>query len=195
MFHIEQNIKNGAYMSFLEYALEFCDIATLLVRNHNKIVIDSYNQRIMPEYEIGYCEELNDPSEAVFYENACRFVERIFEGDIVKAYYTSRYFTTLSGDEKKVYHIRFTEKTVRGLWDAESFFAWRYPFLPEDLCLFSKGKYWLINLAHERELLIYDERPETRALLQKFNIQFSEWSMDPKNIRGLNDFGGYDTPK
>jgi len=170
----KKELKFINYDVLFEYALGFCDVLTLQVPNHNKEVINEKNHAVDLDLEIGHCEISEDPFEEVYYENANRLVEKIFGKYIIKTFFDTSYMTSIFASERKIYLIQVNEEVVNNLSGFGGLFEWQYPLLPEDLCLFTKGKCWLHSIAHEGLCWIYDDSKELKQLLKKNKIKFND---------------------
>jgi len=186
MLYIQTDIKNIDYTSLLQHALGFCDVLTLQIPNNNKMIINKNNNKLYPELEIGHYEIIEDLLFEVYYDNANRLVERLFGNHIIKTILDTKYLTSIYGSERKIYLIKMSQEVVDNLRFTYSLFAWKFPFLPEDICLFSEDKCWLHSIAHEEICWGYDNSKDIKSILKKMKIKFFE-EQDLDTIM-LNEF-------
>lgn len=90
--------------------------------------------------------------------------------------------TTLLASSATINYYRVNSKLIERLGEvSNSFFDWMQPKLPEDLGFLKDNKEWLINTAHEKDLMIVDEdheREEVLKELEKKGIKFTSWEVE-----------------
>ena len=174
MLIIQQGFVYSNYYLLLQYASKICDAVTLKIPNHNKLVINEKNHAGNLDLEIGHSEVGDDPLFEIYYDNATRLVDKLFEKHIIKTSFDTQYVTTISSTESKNYIMQMSQELAEILDFAGSLFAWKFPFLPEDLCFFYNGKCWLQSIAHEEICWIYDDSNDVQALLKRMKIKYTK---------------------
>ncbi len=140
MLLFKKDIKFVDYESLLQYAFESCDILTLQVPNNNKLVINEYNIKGNSQFHVGDCIISDDPLYEIYYDNANRLMNKLFGKYITRTFFATEYLTSIYSTERKIYQIDFKQEVMENLFFTGSLFAWKFPFLPEDLRFFSEGK-------------------------------------------------------
>ena len=174
MLFFKDDLKYGNYKSLLQFASQFCDMLTLQIPNYNKFIVKENNHEGNLEYEIGHCEISNDPLYDVYYDNANRLIERLFGKHIIKTFFDTNYLSSAYSNEHKIFCIRLDSEVVENLLFAGSLFAWKFPFLPEDLSFFIGEKCWLQSVGHEEICFVYDSSSKTFGFFRSLGIKFNK---------------------
>ena len=163
LYFFDQDIMNENYSKLLHYALDYCDTITLRIRNYIKSLDGE-------KYFWSNDKESEERFKEHFYK-VSQLTKELFGEHIVKIEHSAQYGAEFCGHENEIYTIAFNMQVIEKLLVAQSLFSWQGE-LPEDLCLFSKGKCWIESIAHEHMCYINDDSEELKALLREMNIDF-----------------------
>lgn len=168
MLTIKNDIKDKKYYSLILYALLRCDVFTFAVPDlHSKMTSDTRSDEFL-EYKKHISWQLDD-----------------FKPFLLKEYADTEYFGSLRDYYSEIYVMSLNDDVLGQVMAMEGLYSWKYPDMPEDLCLFSKGKCWLKSIAHEKICWIYTDSEVEKDILKKvIGLKFTE--MDELDVPTLD---------
>ena len=137
-YALKRELKGQLYRELLEYSLNHCSEAVVVVRSHLS-----------------------------FGENGKRLVEKLSAFSIPARPNSPWAGAQLFDSQARFVRFTFCKESMQILLDAsKKLYEWEQPALPEDLSLFRpNGNDWLITMAHSRQAYLLLSREERAALL------------------------------
>lgn len=174
MLYIKNDIKDKIYYGLMFYAFMRCDVVTFHLPNFNKRVINEKNKDVLFEnLDFGVKEKKRDNHDYSDYLDNIEELLADFKKNILYEYKDVEYVGSIYGHECDIKVISLSSQIVfNNLMGSGRLYDWKYPELPEDLCLFSKGKCWLQSIAHEELCFIYTDDPLEMKILKKIGLKF-----------------------
>ena len=187
---LNKNISNTTYVKFIQYALntsdafmlvvKYCDAIILDARemldNISKINIDIANN---PEVIKRYRERENDSKKNLrLFKHCCQPFLRELEPYLLKKRHNPDWPSTraiarkIDDYDNNIYS--FTKETKTLLLSPNSYLNFRYPYYPEDLSIFRKGRCWAYSSSHEEYIEIFPSSISEYDMLVDMGIDFAE---------------------
>lgn len=138
--------------------------------NMGKILINERNAEYFPQYPLGYTQEEDQDSHAVYIKRMKWHIDLIKE-DIIESHIDTGYLNQTSNSELEIYHVAISERTLGFFSGTRDFFKWLYPILPEDPCFLSKGKCIFQCIAHENLCYLYIDDREIVKFLKRNHVE------------------------
>jgi hypothetical protein len=153
-----KDIKDIKYNSLILYALLRCDSFSFTVPD----LFTKPSSDVRSNQYINYKEYISDRLEN-------------FDPYIVRKYVSEEYVNRILGNFTEIYVATLNIDILGGILATDGLYSWKYPDMPEDLCLFSKGKCWLKSVAHEKICWIYTDSEIEKDILKKvIGLKFIE---------------------
>jgi len=187
---LNKNISNTTYVKFIQYALntsdafmlvvKYCDAIILDARemldNISKINIDIANN---PEVIKRYRERENDSKKNLrLFKHCCQPFLRELEPYLLKKRHNPDWPSTRAIarkiDDYDINIYSFTKETKTLLLSPNSYLNFRYPYYPEDLSIFRKGRCWAYSSSHEEYIEIFPSSISEYDMLVDMGIDFAE---------------------
>ena len=187
---LNKNISNTTYVKFIQYALntsdafmlvvKYCDAIILDARemldNISKINIDIANN---PEVIKRYRERENDRKKNLrLFKHCCQPFLRELEPYLLKKRHNPDWPSTRAIarkiDDYDINIYSFTKETKTLLLSPNSYLNFRYPYYPEDLSIFRKGRCWAYSSSHEEYIEIFPSSISEYDMLVDMGIDFAE---------------------
>ena len=187
---LNKNISNTTYVKFIQYALntsdafmlvvKYCDAIILDARemldNISKINIDIANN---PEVIKRYRERENDSKKNLrLFKHCCQPFLRELEPYLLKKRHNPDWPSTRAIarkiDDYDINIYSFTKETKTLLLSPNSYLNFRYPYYPEDLSIFRKGRCWAYSSSHEEYIEIFTSSISEYDMLVDMGIDFAE---------------------
>lgn len=158
MLTIKNDVKDNKYYSLILYAILRCDAFSFTVPDLYTKASSSIRSKEYEEYKEHIAWRLDE-----------------FKPFVLKEYTSTDYFGSFREYYSKIYLMPLNDKILGQLMATEGLYSWKYPDMPEDLCLFSKGKCWLKSIAHEKICWIYTDSEVEKDILKKvIGLKFTE---------------------
>ena len=158
MLLINGKIKNKSYINLVLYALIRCDAFSCAV----------------PDFE-SYDANKVGSKDFIEYKNRIQWILDDLKPSILYQYTSKEYFNSVREYNSEIYICSLNDNTMGTVIANEGLYSWQYPEMPEDLCLFSKGKCWLKSIAHEKKCWIYTDNEVEKDILKKvIGLKFTE---------------------
>jgi hypothetical protein len=153
-----KKMKDVKYTKLILYSLLRCDTFTLKIPDfYSKI---SSNDR--SDDFLKYKQEIN-------------WIVEDIKPYVFKEYNDTEYFGSSAGYYSEIIVGTLNLESSGMILAAEGLYSWQHPDMPEDLCLFSKGKCWLKSVAHEKLCYIYTDSEIEKDILKKvIGLKFIE---------------------
>ena len=194
---LNKDISNTTYVEFLQYALNTSDAFMLVVKycdavifdaremldSISKINIDIANN---PEVINRYREREDDSKKNLrIFKHYCPPVLRDLEPYLLKKRHNPDWPSTRAIarkiDDYDINIYSFTKETRTLLLAPNSYLNFRYPYYPEDLSIFRKGRCWAYSSSHEEYIEIFPSSISEYDMLVDMGIDFAEpYSSTPK---------------
>lgn len=158
MLIIKNEIKDKKYYSLLLYAILRCDTFSFAVPDlYSKAASDVRSEEFM-EYKKRMSFQWDD-----------------YKKFSLKKYTSTDYFGSFREYYTEIYIMQLNDETLGQVMATEGLYSWKYPYMPEDLCFFSKRKCWLKSVAHEKICWIYTDSDVEKDILRKvIGLKFKE---------------------
>lgn len=167
------NICDEQYKMLVSWLCNKSDMITFNMPNYNKKIITKKNKRIFPDCEL---YDVHDLSKSDKYSIPSEKMTAIFRpvlNDIICSYLDVEYAGQLSIYESEIIVLKSTDLVKKFLLNANELYAWKHPYLPEDLCFYKKGKCIARVIAHEQYCFIFNIKKHFQKELAKYNIKFN----------------------
>lgn len=170
---VTSEVRDDVYDELINWLVSKCDSFSFCLPHFGKVVVTESNAEIYPEYEIGYVEE--DEESKKDYELYRRKVQEYLKSIseyIIENYVDTEYCESISGYEKEIFIIKFSNVTKKFLENVRDLYGWSYPDFPEDLSFYIDGKLYMRSIGHERICELYSESKELKKFLKNNDLQF-----------------------
>lgn len=160
--------------------VKYCDAIILDARemldNISKINIDIANN---PEVIKRYRERENDSKKILrLFKHCCQPFLRELEPYLLKKRHNPDWPSTRAIarkiDDYDINIYSFTKETKTLLLSPNSYLNFRYPYYPEDLSIFRKGRCWAYSSSHEEYIEIFPSSISEYDMLVDMGIDFAE---------------------
>ena len=160
--------------------VKYCDAIILDARemldNISKINIDIANN---PEVIKRYRERENDSKKNLrLFKHCCQPFLRELEPYLLKKRHNPDWPSTRAIarkiDDYDINIYSFTKETKTLLLSPNSYLNFRYPYYPEDLSIFRKGRCWAYSSSHEEYIEIFPSSISEYDMLVDMGIDFAE---------------------
>lgn len=158
MLTIKNEVKDKKYYSLILYAMLRCDAFSFAVPDLYTKASSDVRSKEYETYKKSIGWRLND-----------------FKPFVLKEYTDTDYFGSLRENYSEIYVMSLNNEVLGQIMATEGLYSWKYPNMPEDLCLFQKGKCWLKSIAHEKKCWIYTDNEVEKDILKKvIGLKFTE---------------------
>lgn len=197
---VVDDLEGAVYKGFINYALSTSDsfmfvipYAAAEVQNAEDLLknFPSEFRNKKEIYAIWKEREKQSRIEADIFKNHCISFTEKFKPYMIKQRYSSDTQSTvwpsteIMSSQQNAYSIEFYRtdpETLRYLLMPHNYFGWRYPYYPEDLSFFRKGRCWALSSSHEEYIEVYPSNEQEYHQLINMGINFYDNNFTPYDI-------------
>lgn len=186
---ITHDIKDGIYIKLIQYALETSDAFLLVSLNSPVSSISAAKQielvrEALPSYKFNreiienlQKQENENAVDAQKFKNCCMPFLKELEPYLIKRRHNPVWPSTEIISSPSTYNIniyRTQDIDLDLLVRPKSYFAWRYPYYPEDLSFFRQNCCWLYASSHEEYIEVLPMNQQEYDVLTEMGIEFAQ---------------------
>lgn len=187
---LNKDISDATYSKFIQYALNTSDAFMVIVKHCDAVIFNSSEMlnniskinidiATSPEVIENY-RKREDDSKKKFdsFQNNCLPFLMDLEPYLLKRRHNPDWPSTRAiarkTDDYDINVYSFTKDTKTLLLAPNSYLNWKYPYYPEDLSIFRKGRCWAYSSSHEEYIEIFPSSISEYDMLVDMGIDFFE---------------------